>query len=397
MQSKAAAFQVLLACSVIGIAASCNSSSTPGDAGAADATAPNDAAEDASTPDGASPSDSGTPGSGADASTDAMASGDGATEASASEGGEAGAACAGDLGKIYIADGLNNDRIVRIDDMCGDNWVSLQDVPGADVATSFGSPEGVFVDSAGKIYIADTFGLNQIIRMDDMTGTNWTTVGSTGSGTLQFNAPKNVFVDGAGRIYVTDSFNYRIVRMDDMTGKNWTTFGTRGTGVDGFAFPTSIFVDGAGHIYITDSDHANMFDRLVRIDDMTGTNWTTFGTNGSGVNQFSALWGVFVDPAGHIYLTDGGNARVVRIDDMSGTNWTTYGTFGEDAVGDFYSPASIFVDANGRIYVVDDAVTYENDNGVVRMDDMTGKNWIRFGKFGGVVGEFNQPTGLWVH
>ena len=76
-----------------------------------------------------------------------------------------------------------------------------------------------------------------------MTGANWTSVGTTGSGAPQFEALKDVFVDGAGRIYVTDSFNYRIVRMDDMSGKNWTTFGTGGTGVNEFSVPTSIFVD----------------------------------------------------------------------------------------------------------------------------------------------------------
>jgi len=400
MQSKTAAYQRLCAFSLLGLAASCFDSSTPGDGGPANATTPVDGAydssssanTDASTPDGTAPSDSGNLESGPDASTDATESVDGAPE------GEAGAACAGDLGKIYIADGLNNDRIVRIDDMCGTNWVVLQSEPGADVATSLGSPEGVFVDVAGKIYIADTFGRDHVIRMDDMTGTNWTTVGAMGAGALEFNAPKNVFVDSGGHIYVTDSLNSRIVRMDDMTGKNWTTFGTHGTGVDQFSLPTGIFVDGTGRIYVTDSDVANSFDRVVRIDDMTGKNWTTFGTNGSGVNQFSALWGIFVDPAGHIYLTDAGtNARVVRMDDMNGTNWTTYGTFGAGAVGSFYSPASIFVDGNGRIYVVDAANAYPSDNGVVRMDDMTGKNWIRFGKGGAGIGEFSQATGLWVH
>ena len=94
-----------------------------------------------------------------------------------------------------------------------------------------------------QIYVASTFGNNSIIRMDDMTGANWTSVGTTGSGAPQFEAPKDVFVDGAGRICVTDSFNYRIVRMDDMSGKNWTTFGTGGTGVNEFSVPTSIFVD----------------------------------------------------------------------------------------------------------------------------------------------------------
>jgi hypothetical protein len=118
---------------------------------------------------------------------------------------------------------------------------------------------------------------------------------------------------------------------------------------------------------------------------------------GTGVNQFSALWAVFVDPAGHIHLTDSGNSRVVRVDDMTGTNWTTYGSMGI-GVGGFYAPTGIFVDANGRIDVIDAAESvYGTDDGIVRMDDMTGKNWLRFGRYGGLTNEFHQATGVWVH
>jgi streptogramin lyase len=396
------------ACSLVGAClllvptSACFSSSSsggPSNEGSPDATADGSDDVDSSAPVGSEASTSepdastGEP----DAATDASATPDASPEAGAFDG-EAGPSCADDLGKIYVADGLNNERVVRVDDMCVTNWTALSSVSGPEASLmSVGEPEGVFVDSAGKIYMASTFGNNSIIRIDDMTGANWTSVGTTGSGTLQFQAPKDVFVDGSGHIYVTDSFNYRIVRMDDMTGKNWTTFGTRGTGVNQFSVPTSIFVDAAGHIYVTDGDVADSFDRVVRIDDMTGKNWTTFGAFGTGVDQFSALWGVFVDPTGHIYLTDSGNARVVRVDDMTGTNWTTYGTMGT-GVGGFYSPTGIFVDAGGRIYVIDAAESaYGTDDGIVRMDDMTGKNWLRFGRYGGQMNEFNQATGLWVH
>ena len=43
-------------------------------------------------------------------------------------------------------------------------------------------------------------------------------------------------------IFVADSFNDRIVRIDDMTGAGWTTLGNQGSGTNQFNFPTSIFV-----------------------------------------------------------------------------------------------------------------------------------------------------------
>ena len=44
--------------------------------------------------------------------------------------------------------------------------------------------------------------------------------------------------------------------------------------------------------------------RVVRVGDMAGTAWTTLGTPGIGVSQFTTLSGVFVDEAaGSTWLT----------------------------------------------------------------------------------------------
>src|SRR5579864_7453020 len=123
----------------------------------------------------------------------------------------------------------------------------------------------------------------QILRADNLQGTNQITYGSQGSGVGQFYGAYGIALDSQGRIYVADTYNCRVVRIDDMKGTNWTTFGgTCGSGQKQFYDPMGIAVDSLGRIYVLDGSNS----RVVRIDDMTGANWTTFGTSGTGVNQF---------------------------------------------------------------------------------------------------------------
>jgi hypothetical protein len=79
-----------------------------------------------------------------------------------------------------------------------------------------------------------------------MMGANWITVGIQGSGPLQFECQSSqlggIFVDSAGRILVADTGNARIVRMEDMTGAGWTALGSLGNGTNHFVSPNSVFV-----------------------------------------------------------------------------------------------------------------------------------------------------------
>ncbi len=51
---------------------------------------------------------------------------------------------------------------------------------------------------------------------------------------------------------------------------------------------------------------------------MNGTNWTSFGTHGSGTGQFISPQSISIDPAGRIWVLDNGNGRLIRMDDMNG-------------------------------------------------------------------------------
>lgn len=178
--------------------------------------------------------------------------------------------------------------------------------------------------------------------------------------------------------------NNRIVRIDDMSGAGWTTFGSIGNGVNQFSFPADLAFDSQGRMVIADYDN----DRIVRIDDMSGAGWVTFGTSGNGVGQFDQPYRLAIDSSDRIYVVDSGNHRVVRIDNMTGSAWVSFGSQGS-GVGQFEGIQGIGIDTQGRIHVTD----YVNDR-IARFDDMTGANWTTFGTSGSGVGQFDSAADI---
>jgi streptogramin lyase len=181
--------------------------------------------------------------------------------------------------------------------------------------------------------------------------------GSGGSG--------NGGVVNDGKILISDGGSDMLIRMDNIDGDGYTTFGTQGSGVNQFNVPWGLDVDAQGRIYIADWGNR----RIVRIDDFTGAGWTTFGTSGSGVGQFAGPSAVAVGPDGKIYIADPDNDRIVRIDNMAGAGWTTFGASG-NGVNQFDGPYGLDVDSQSRIYIADAF----NDR-VARINDMTGTGW----------------------
>ena len=222
-----------------------------------------------------------------------------------------------------------------------------------------------FNSAYSPFYYSDS---GAILRSDDLLGTNQ--ISYDGAAFGGFYGAYGLALDFQGRIYVADTYNCRIVRIDNMSGANATTYGgTCGSAQGQFYDPSGIAVDSSGKIYIMDTGN----NRFVRIDNMTGANWVTYGTVGSGVGQFSTFMWVAIDSSNRIYIADTGNLRIVRIDDMTGTNWTTL-TQSPPVNGvsyTFSSPVAVAIDSAGKLYVADN----EYRAAVVRVDDMTGLNW----------------------
>jgi uncharacterized protein (TIGR03437 family) len=137
----------------------------------------------------------------------------------------------GSGGTFYIADdglpGFGNNRRVRmvaangtVSTVAGNGGAVDAGDGGAATSASFASVNGVAVDPAGNVYVAEYF--SGIIRKVSPDGTITTFAGSGGAGfagdggpALQalFNGPRGMTVDSSGNLYIADSNNRRIRKI----------------------------------------------------------------------------------------------------------------------------------------------------------------------------------------
>ncbi len=266
--------------------------------------------------------------------------GDGAGAGSAQISFPTGLAISGS-GNLYFSDtGNHRVRMVSaggtISTVAGNGTASYEQDGVAATSTTLNTPLGLALDSAGNLYIADSY--NHRIR-EVVTGGNISTV--AGSGTEGFggddgaaiyaalNYPQGIAFDAAGNLYIADTFNHRIRKV--ATDGTITT--VAGNGVAGYSgdggpavqaelnYPKSVVPDAAGNLYIADA-----FNSRIRRVSPDGTIATIAGNGRFGdvadagdatkaVLRFP--FSVAVDPSGKLYFSDAQNSRVRMLTSVS--------------------------------------------------------------------------------
>jgi sugar lactone lactonase YvrE len=303
------------------------------------------------------------------------------------------AVAADPMGNVYVADQYN-DTIRKI--TAGGVVSTLAglvyyrgNADGTNSDARFDSPYGIAADRAGNVYVADTY--NNAIRKVTPAGVVTTLAGGTygsADGTnseAQFNNPYAVAADNAGFVYVADTYNDTIRKIDP-AGLVTTLAGRAGAygtedGVGSrarFAAPAGLAVDSAGNIYVADTGN-NTIRKVTlagKVITVAGCATCPFGSfDGIGTNAlFNVPWGIAVDNAGNIFVSDNGDYTIRRIT-PDGVVTTVAGLAGavgpDDGVGSdvrfggfyyscffgcikvFAGPQGLAADSSGNIYVAD--------------------------------------------
>ena len=244
--------------------------------------------------------------------------------------------------------------------LAGSSAASYLDATGREAR--FNSPSGVVVGAGGNLYVSDT--LNNRIRIITPGGVVSTLAGSSwgfqdGPGTsAKFANPEGVAVDAAGNVYVADMLNHRIriITPDGIVSTfAGSGFGGYGDGIAAsasFTHPMGVAVDAAGNVYV--ADQGNNCIRKIASGQVTtfagagfaGRGWTdSIGT----LARFDRPYGVAVDTSGIVYVADTYNGRIRKITSNRAVSTLATG---------FTTPTAVAVDAAGNVYVAEPSNNY---------------------------------------
>jgi len=250
-------------------------------------------------------------------------------------------------------------------------------------------PRGIAVDSSGNLFIADTFN-NRVRKVTVGTGIITTLAGSGVFGGVggfggdggpavlaALDQPNGIALDVAGNVYVADTNNNRVRRIHGLTRVIATVAGTgpAGFGGDGGAAvaatlsaPSGLAIDGVGNIFVADSNNGRIREIAGGtgiISTVAGNGCTTsgqgvcsLGDDGSATNAYlSNPIGIAVDDLGNQFIPDEGNGRIRQVDAGSG-NITTFagsgtGDGGLATLASFFSPGSVAGDSAGDLFIAE--------------------------------------------
>lgn len=173
-----------------------------------------------------------------------------------------------------------------------------------------------------------------------------------------------------------------VAKKSPITGFGFiSSFGSKGGGPGQFEGPYGIGIDPAGNVYVTD---AGQQTRRVEKFSPTGKFLTQWGSYGSENGQFVLPFGVAAGAGGTIYVTDGALQRV-QLFSPTGTFQSKFGAPGTSD-REFGLATGIAIDATGDVYV--------DDIGNARIDkfDPTGKLITKWGSPGSGDGQFGAFT-----
>ena len=202
-----------------------------------------------------------------------------------------------------------------------------KDVGGND-ETHFGRPQDVAFMPDGRILVADGLDNSRVV-MFDPEGAYITHFGEKGIGRGEFDGVHAVATSADGRIYVADRNNARIQVFNETTrAAAWYHPNIAPIGVwPGFDFPNDIIINGY-NVWIAD----NQPPKIIRTD-LNGNREYTWDIAGEGPGQYRELHQFAVDENGNWYGADNVMGRTLKFEPKADANSVDLIRMQESATG----------------------------------------------------------------
>jgi sugar lactone lactonase YvrE len=316
-------------------------------------------------------------------------------------------------GNVFIADTANN-AIRKVSastgimtTVAGDGLIGYSGDGGPATSAELFYPRGVAVDGSGNVFIVDS-GNCTVRKISAATGIISTVAGTppdnagnyycgfSGDGGPATSAELypidlllpagGVAVDSSGNIFIADTGNGVIREVSVSTGNITTVVGVGGLSFVGDSgdggpatsallnAPYAVAVDNAGNIYIADTGNYEVREVMAvngNIYSVAGNATLGKGFSGDGgpadLAQLGSIFGLFLDPAGNLFIPDPDNCVIREVSGSTGIISTVAGA--GNSTGDYYcgysgdggpalsavfdSPSTAAADASGDLVVLD--------------------------------------------
>jgi uncharacterized protein (TIGR03437 family) len=269
-------------------------------------------------------------------------------------------------GNLYIAD-INLNRIIQIDTslnamtVAGNQTAGFAGDGGLALLAELDFPNGLAVDATGALYIADQ--LNQRVRkvaqlqINTVAGTG---IRDGGAAAAAFLAnPDGIAINSANTLAIADSGNLEVREF------------AVGGAINGFGQlmgpPNGVAFDATGNLFVTDNEPYVLKITTGGVTSIVAGNGMTGFSGDSGAATSATLddpEGIAVDSTGNLYFADYANERVRKVTASTGLISTIAGNGKIAAAGDggpaasaALDPLDLALDSKGNLYIAD----YDNN------------------------------------
>ncbi len=223
---------------------------------------------------------------------------------------------------------------------------------------AYGATSAVYPGPDGRtVWVAERCGQNSCVDRQelatvfqfDLSGRR---LRSFGAGLFAW--PHGMFVDSAGNVWVTDAVGFgaqpegmgHVVYKFSPEGELLMTLGTKGVAGQGpntFTQPSDVLVAPNGDIFVADGHGAEGNNRIVKLSP-DGRFLKEWGSTGTGPGEFQDPHDLAMDSQGRLFVADRANNRI-QIFDQEGRHLASWTQFGR--------PSGLYIDSDDVLYATD--------------------------------------------